>query len=106
MGVNLVRTSSRLLQPGRIPMTRYQTQAVLRRTSHTTPLALVGVTLDHTFYPSNAAEASGTLSLAKGLVALAPLTSVEATDPVKAAAIANLDAGQAWTGLDGPGTVD
>lgn len=83
-------------------MVRYQTQAVLRRTSPATPLLLVGVTLDNTYYPGNPAEATGELDLTKGLVALAPLTSVEAPDAVHAAAMANLDARAAWKGLDWP----
>lgn len=49
---------------------RFQTQAVLRRTSKATPLVLVGITLDSTFYPGSPTEATGLLQLSKGLVAL------------------------------------
>ena len=86
-------------------MVRYQTQAVLRRTSSATPLVLVGVTLDNTFFPGSAADAVGELILTKGLVALAPLTAVEAPDAVQAAVIANLDARDAWNAVNGPGPI-
>ena len=81
-------------------MTLYQTQAVLRRTSRAAPLLLAGVTLDDTFYPRTPADATGALFLTKGLVALAPLSAVEAPDAPKAAVIANADARDAWRGLD------
>ena len=81
-------------------MATFQTQAVLRRTSQNTPLKLAGVTLDRTFYPGNAEEATGLLTLTRGLVALAPLASVEAADAAGAAAIANVDARDAWVGLN------
>ena len=77
-----------------------QTQAVLRRTSSADPLLLVGITLDETFYPRTAADATETLVLTKGLVALAPLSAVDAADTPKAAVIANADAGVAWHGLE------
>lgn len=83
-------------------MVRFQTQAVLRRTSLTNPLLLIGVTLDSTFYPLSPGDAPGRLILSKGLVALAPLTAVEASDARDAAAIANSDARDAWKGLSGP----
>ena len=58
--------------------------------------------MDSTFYPRTPGDATGTLILTKGLVALAPLTPVEAPDADDAAAIANVDAAQAWDGLSGP----
>jgi hypothetical protein len=81
---------------------RYQTQAVLRRTSRSAPLVLVGVTLDGTFFPRAPEQATGRLVLTKGLVALAPLTAVEATDPVAAAVSALEDARAAWNGPNAP----
>ena len=60
---------------------------------------LVGITLDSTFYPQSAAEASGPLTLIRGLVALAPLAAVEAESPAAAAVTANSDAREAWRGL-------
>ena len=81
-------------------MARYQTQAVLRRTSTAHPLLLVGITLDETFYPRTTADATGTLVLTKGLVALAPLSAVDAADAPKAAVIANAEAGVTWHGLE------
>lgn len=83
-------------------MARFQTQAVLRRTSRKTPMTLVGITLDNTFYPRSPADATGPLTLTKGLVALAPLTVVDADHAVDAAEIAQVDARDAWAGLDGP----
>lgn len=83
-------------------MVRYQTQVVLRRTSPPTPLLPVGVTLDNTYYPGNPAVATGKLTLTQGLAALAPLPTVDAPDPVRAAAIANPDARNAWKGMRRP----
>ena len=54
------------------------------------------------FYPRNSVEATGPLSLTRGLVALAPLTAVDATDAAGAAVIANVDAEDAWVGLNEP----
>ncbi|GAC1663972.1 MAG: hypothetical protein NVS9B8_03650 [Candidatus Limnocylindrales bacterium] len=85
-------------------MTRFQTQAVLRRTSRATPLLLVGITLDNTFYPGTPDDATGPLSLTKGLVALAPLTAVDAPHAVDAAVMANVDAREAWADLGAPVT--
>ncbi len=81
---------------------RYQTQAVLRRTSRSAPLVLVGITLDGTFFPRAPEEATGRLVMTKGLVALAPLTAVEAPDPTRAAAIAIVDARATWNGPNSP----
>lgn len=64
---------------------------------------LVGITLDSTFYPQSAADASGALTLTRGLVALAPLAAVEAESRVAAAAAANRDARDAWRGLGSAG---
>lgn len=85
-------------------MVRYHSQAVLRRKSPSEPLLLVGVTLDSTFYPESDVEATGRLILTKGLVALAPLTAVEAEDVGDAAATAIADAQESWKGLGGPTT--
>jgi hypothetical protein len=79
---------------------RYQTQAVLRRTSRSAPLVLVGITLDGTFFPRSPEHATGRLVMTKGLVALAPLSAVEAPDPTQAAAIAIVDARATWNGPD------
>lgn len=87
-------------------MTRFQTQAVLRRTSSTTPLVLVGVTLDRTLYPDAPADATGPLHLTKGVVALAPLSAVDAVHPVDAAEIAKIDARASWAGLAGNRSTD
>ena len=86
--------------------TRFQTQAVLRRRSQTDSLTLVGVTLDKTFFPNDADAGSQDgepLTLTKGLVALAPLSSVDAVDATDAAVTANADARESWKGLE-PGT--
>jgi hypothetical protein len=81
---------------------RYQTQAVLRRTSPHDPLLLVGVTLDATFFPKVPRDARGRFALTKGLVALAPLTAVEAAGPTEAATIAMADARETWHGPNSP----
>ena len=81
-------------------MVRFQTQAVLRRATQEDPLRLVGITLDSTFYPQPADEGTGPLVLTKGLVALAPLTAVDALHAADAAVIANVDAREAWQGLE------
>ena len=81
-------------------MNRYQAQAVLRRTSALTPLRLVGVTLASVFFPRTPADGAGPLLLTKGMVALAPLTAIDAEDPASAAIIARDDAQAAWRGLD------
>ncbi|HUS20438.1 MAG TPA: hypothetical protein VMZ66_00320 [Aeromicrobium sp.] len=60
------------------------------------------MTLDNAFYPGSAAEATGPLKRAKGLVALAPPTAVDAPDAADAAAVANDDATEAWSGLSDP----
>jgi hypothetical protein len=83
-------------------MIRYRPQAVLRRRSLTDPLRLVGVTLDSTFFARSLSEATGTLLLTKGLVALAPLSPVDATDSSDAAALAMADAGVTWSGPHSP----
>lgn len=84
-------------------MALFQTQAVLRRASRARPLVLVGITLDSTFYPDTPADALGPLTLTKGLVALGPLTAVDAAHPADAAEIAKVDARESWSGLDGGG---
>ena len=78
----------------------FQNQAVLRRATRSTALALVGVTLDSKFYPDSPVEATGTLELTKGLVALAPLTAVHAVDAAGAAVIAQANARESWGDLE------
>ena len=88
---------------GRPPgIARYQAQAVLRRVTRRTPLLLVGVTLDAKFYPRTAQDATGTLQLTKGLVALSPLTAVDAEGPAEAAPIAMAEANADWDGANSP----
>jgi hypothetical protein len=84
------------------PLIRYHAQAVLRRSARHAPLLLVGVTLDSTFFPRNPADATTPFVLTKGLVALAPLTSVDATRPEAAATVAMLDARRTWSGRNSP----
>ena len=89
-----------------LPVTRFQTQAVLRRTKPTAPLLLVGVTLDSTFFPRTPGDATGHLVMTKGLVALAPLNAVDAPDAAHAAVIAMGDARESWNGPNSPGHPD
>lgn len=84
-------------------MPRFQSQAVLRRTTPKSPLLLVGVTLDGAFYPRSPGDATGRLVMTKGLVALGPLTSVEAPDATQAASLAIVDALAVWNGPNSPG---
>lgn len=65
-------------------MARYHSQAVLRRRTLTDPLLLVGVTVDNTFFAQVPEGEPPQLLLTKGLVALAPLTAVEAPDAAQA----------------------
>jgi hypothetical protein len=83
-------------------MARYQSQAVLRRESPQDPLLLVGVTLDATFFPKAPRDARGRFVLTKGLVALAPLTPVDASNPADAADLAMADARSTWNGSNSP----
>ncbi len=82
---------------------RYQSQAVLRRATSSDPLLLVGVTVDGTFYPKTARDARGRFVLSKGLVALAPLSHVDAATAAAAAAVAIIDATDHWDGKHSPG---
>jgi hypothetical protein len=82
---------------------RYQGQAVLRRVTRTSPLRLVGITLDAKFYPRALEHATGTLVLTKGLVALSPLSAVDAEGPDAAATIAMAEADEDWDGDNSPG---
>jgi hypothetical protein len=84
-------------------MVRYQSQAVLRRTTPQDPLLLVGVTLDATFFPKAPSDGKGRFALTKGLVALAPLTAIDALNPADAATIAMADARATWSGPNSPG---
>ena len=83
-------------------LVRYQVQAVLRRVTRKAPLLLVGVTLDSKFYPRTAKDATGTLSLTKGLVALSPLSAVDAQGPAEAAPVAMAEANEDWDGDHSP----
>jgi hypothetical protein len=84
-------------------MIRYQSQAVLRRVSRSEPLLLVGITLNSTFFPKVKGEETGVFLLTKGLVALAPLSAVDAPDAERAAAISMADATETWNGPFSPG---
>ncbi|CAN5685641.1 hypothetical protein BH23CHL8_BH23CHL8_23090 [soil metagenome] len=75
---------------------KLQAQAVLRRQDLQAPLRLVGVLLAGSFYPLTAQDAWGPLHLEVGLVALAPLTPVMATDSSLGAAQAMLEARAQW----------
>ena len=81
---------------------RYQVQAVLRRVTRADPLLLVGITLDSKFFPRTRDDATGTLSLTKGLVALSPLTAVDAAGSAEAAPIAMAEANEEWDGDNSP----
>jgi len=59
---------------------KLQAQAVLRRLDLAAPLRLAGVLIGGAFHPLTAQDAWGPLHLEVGLVALAPLTPVFATD--------------------------
>lgn len=59
---------------------KLQAQAVLRRAELAAPLRLVGVLMAGAFHPLTPQDAWGPLHLEVGLVALAPLTPVVATD--------------------------
>jgi len=84
-------------------MTRYQSQAVLRRATPQDPLLLVGVTLDSKFFPKVPRDERGRFALTKGLVALAPLTAVDAPNAADAAVAAMDDARETWNGPNSPG---
>ena len=87
----------------RLPTTtRYQAQAVLRRITRRDPLLLVGVTLDSKFFPRRPADATGTLALTKGLVALSPLSAIDAEGSAEAAPIAMAEADDEWDGDNSP----
>lgn len=87
----------------RPPVTfRYQAQAVLRRITRTEPLLLVGVTLDRKFFPRRPRDATGTLSMTKGLVALSPLSAVDAVGSSEAAPMAMAEANEEWDGDHSP----
>lgn len=75
---------------------KLQAQAVLRRQDLQAPLRLVGVLLAGSFYPLTVQDAWGPLHLEVGLVALAPLTPVMATDASAGAAEATLEARAQW----------
>lgn len=75
---------------------KLQAQAVLQRADKQAPLRLSGVLVAGSFYPLTAQDAWGPLNLEVGLVALAPLTPVQATDVEDGAAAALVEAGQQW----------
>jgi hypothetical protein len=75
---------------------KLQAQAVLQRADTQAPLRLSGVLVAGAFYPLTAQDAWGPLHLEVGLVALAPLTPVQATDVDDGAASALLEARKQW----------
>lgn len=75
---------------------RLQAQAVLQRPDPQAPLRLSGVLVAGSFYPLTAQDAWGPLHLEVGLVALAPLTPVQATDVQDGAASALAEARRQW----------
>jgi hypothetical protein len=76
---------------------KFQAQAVLRREDLAAPLRLVGVLMAGAFHPLTAQDAWGPLHLEVGLVALAPLTPVIATDALVGAAAAMEEARGHWS---------
>lgn len=76
---------------------RLQAQAVLRRVDLAAPLRLVGVLMAGSFHPLTVQDAWGPLHLEVGLVALAPLTPVIATDVSAGAAEAMGEARGQWS---------
>jgi hypothetical protein len=81
---------------------KLQAQAVLRRADIAAPLRLAGVLMAGAFHPLTAQDAWGPLHLEVGLVALAPLTPVVATDASAGAAEAMVEARGHWSD-PGPG---
>jgi hypothetical protein len=82
-------------------LTRFQIQAVLRRSTRKAPLRLAGIVLDNRFFSRDKGE-EDRLTLTKGLVALAPLSAVEALDAEEAAEVALVDASETWDGPNSP----
>ena len=80
---------------------KLQAQAVLRRADLAAPLRLAGVLMAGAFHPLTAQDAWGPLHLEVGLVALAPLTPVVATDTSTGAAEAMVEARGHWSGPGG-----
>jgi hypothetical protein len=84
---------------------KLQAQAVLRREDLEEPPRLVGVLMGGSFHPLTSDDAWGPLYLEVGLVALAPLTTVIATDTSSGAAEAMVEARSQWHDLaPGDGT--
>ena len=75
---------------------KLQAQAVLRREDVAATPRLVGVLMSGSFHPLTAQEAWGPLHLEVGLVALAPLTTVVASDTREGAAEAMVEACSQW----------
>jgi hypothetical protein len=90
------------LTGGHPALFRYQVQAVLRRVTRTSPLLLVGVTLGSKFFPRTPIDGMRPLKLTKGLVALSPLTAVDAAGAADAAPIAMAEADEEWQGEHSP----
>jgi len=80
---------------------KLQAQAVLRREDPAAPPRLVGVLMAGSFHPLTAQDALGPMHLEAGLVALAPLTTVVASDAITGAARAMVEASSQW-GDPGP----
>ena len=75
---------------------KLQAQAVLRRSDLSTPLRLVGILMAGAFHPLTPQDAWGPLHLEVGLVALAPLTPVVATDVSVGVVEAMVEARENW----------
>jgi hypothetical protein len=78
---------------------KLQAQAVLRREDVAAPPRLVGILMAGSFHPLTAQDAWGPLHFEVGLVALAPLTPVVASDTREGAAEAMVEARSQWTDL-------
>ncbi|MEO6350423.1 MAG: hypothetical protein ABIP53_07210 [Candidatus Limnocylindrales bacterium] len=76
---------------------KLQAQAVLRRVDLAAPLRVVGVLVAGAFHPLTTQDAWGPLHLEVGLVALAPLTPVVASDVSAGAAEAMVEARAHWS---------
>ena len=76
---------------------KLEAQAVLRREDLAAPARLVGVLMAGSFHPLTAQDAWGPLHLELGLVALAPLAPVVASETGEGAADAMVEARSQWT---------
>ena len=81
---------------------KLQAQAVLRRDDRQAPLRLAGVLVAGSFYPGSPQDAWGPLHLEAGLVALAPLSPVDAASATEAADVALGEARGQWADGSAP----